>query len=127
MLTWQKPLTSLLGVDKDEVVVVTVGDWVHRRFMQTKDKKVTFEQVREEDGEWLLADFHEPEEDDWWSAAKLATKMGLLVPETEWLGPLESIPEELLESDKPLQVRRVDKSGWINLRKTVKARCKGEA
>lgn len=121
------PLSNLLGADADDIVVVAHGEWTHRRFMQTKDEKVTFEQVREEDGEWLFAEFHEPEEEDWYIAAKQAARIGLKVPVTVWSGPLESLPDEMLASEVPLQVRRVDKTGWINLRKTAKARCKGQA
>lgn len=95
--------------------------------MQTEDEEVSFEQVRAADGDWLLTEYVEPDVANWYWVAKNAKGMQLRVPEAVWLGPLESIPAELLLGDQQLQIRRVDKQGWINLRVIIKERCEAEA
>jgi hypothetical protein len=123
----RRVLTNLLGADPEDKVLVVVGNWVEVRRMQSEDKEIIFEQHREADGEWLLTEFIEPEVGNWYWTAKNAYHMGLRTPQVAWLGPLESIPDELLLSDAPLQSRRVDKQNWINLRMAIKEKCEAEA
>lgn len=120
-------LADVLNADPTDVVVVAVGDWKEMRRMQTKGGEVRFEQQRDEDGEWVITDFFDPEVKNWYAAETHAMGLRLATPEVAWAGPVGSIPEDLLEGDLPLQVRRVDKTGWINLREVAKGACEAQA
>ncbi len=128
---WQSPaqvMADILGASSQDKVVVALGDWVERRRMMVKGSDIKFEQVREADGEWLVAEFLEPNPvDNWAWVVKNAWDLKLAAPETAWIGPIENIPAELLLSDVPLNVRRVDKSGWIALRSAAKEACEVKA
>jgi hypothetical protein len=126
--TPQLALTNLLGSDVATVVVVVKANFSHDRTMQSADEKIVFDQKREEEGEWLVVDFLEPEgNENWPFVVKNAAAMGLKTPEATWLGEVENIPDELLLGDDPLWLRRVDSIGWIDLRKMVKERSKAQA
>lgn len=130
-MRWQKPelaLTDLLNADPGDKVLIAIGNWVEKRRMKFRGTDdVRFEQVREADGDWMVAEFVQPEINNWYWVAKNAHDAHLEVPEIAWLGPIENIPAELLMSDLPLNVRRVDKSGWVNLRATAAEACEAEA
>lgn len=121
-------LTNLLGSDEEVTVVVVKTNFTRNRMMQSQDGHIVFEQRAEEDGEWLVTDFMEPEgNDNWPFTVKNAAAMGLKTPDVAWSGVLENLPDELLLGDDPLWVRRVDQLGWIDLRKLVKERSKAQA
>lgn len=121
-------LTNLLGADGEQTVVVSISNWTEDRMMQSEDGRIVFQQRREADGEWLLTDFLEPDgADDWKWTERNAARMHMPTPEVEWCGPLESIPTYLLMGDEPLWVRRVDRIGWVDLRKIVKERSEAQA
>ncbi len=119
-------LSDLLDVEENEAVLLVTEDWAEVRVMQSQDG-TTVEQRREADGEWVLTEILKPAGDKWPWITMRGKTLGLKVPEVEWLGPLDNIPDELLLSDVPLMSRRVDKQGWINLRSTIKERCEVKA
>ena len=122
----QHPLTDLLDVGEDEAVLIVTQNWAEVRVMESNDG-TTVEQRREKDGEWVLTEILHPVADKWPWLTMRGKTLGLTVPMVEWLGPLDSIPDELLLSDVPLMSRRVDKQGWINLRSVIKERCEEKA
>lgn len=128
---WQQPhlaLTDLLSAEPGDKVIVAIGAWVEKRRMKFRDEEdVKFEQRREADGDWMVTEFIEPTVDNWYWVAKNAHDAQLAIPEIAWLGPVERIPADLLLSDLPLNVRRVDKAGWLNLRAVAQESCEGEA
>lgn len=127
---WQSPTTALadsIGADPADVVVVAIGDWTELRRMQTKGGEVKFTQRKDGDGDWVLVEFFDPEVNNWYATETHAMSLRLPTPEIAWAGPVGSIPDDLLEGDLPLQVRRVDKAGWINLRMTAKEACEAQA
>lgn len=129
-MRWKNPdlaLTDLLDAEPGDKVVVAIGNWVEKRRMKFLHEEVKFEQVREADGEWVLSDFVTPAVDNWYWVVKNASERGLDVPEVAWLGPIENIPRDMLMSDLPLNVRRVDKAGWVNLRATAQEACEANA
>lgn len=127
-LRWINPkstLADVLDADDGDTVVVAIGNWQEMRRMQTRGGEIRFTQQRESGGEWVLTDIFEPEVNNWWAAETHAMSLNLPTPEVAWSGPVENIPADLLASDEPLQVRRINKPGWINLRETVKENSKG--
>lgn len=127
MLSKHKLLATLLGAEADETVILASHTWVEQRQIKTDDGKTVVEERREAGGEWVVSDWIKPDVTDWYWSARNAAAMGLKLPNVEWLGTVEEIPDEYLLADAPLLARRIDKRGWINVRTTVKDACEGEA
>jgi hypothetical protein len=127
---WTNPahvLSDALGADADDVVVVAIGDWTEMRRMQTVNGETRFVQHKESDSEWMITDIFEPDVKNWYAVETYAMGLRLPTPEIAWAGPVNFIPDEILLDDYEVQVRRVDKSEWVNLRKLMKERCVAQA
>lgn len=120
-------ISDILGFEPDEAVVVTIAQWTETRVLQSQDGVVKFRECREEDGEWLLVDFIRPRTDAWHQVKANAEAMHRPYPWTVWSGPVNRIPDQLLQSDAPLMIRSVEDAGWFPLRKMAREFCREKA
>jgi hypothetical protein len=122
------PLGDLFDLDPEESVVITIANWVESRAMMTTDGKIKFRQHRESGNEdWVITDFIQPMEDEWYNVTSNARALRLETPMIAWSGPVNQIPDGLLLSEAPLMVRCVDSPGWFSLRLVAQASCEAEA
>ena len=109
-------LGSILGLRSTDRVCLFYGDFQETRHMQTKDGEVKFRQQRDEDGEWYVTEFLTPDVERWTEVVRMAREIGLSTPVPSWIGPVNAIPDGILQSEAQIMLRRTDTQGWMNLR-----------